>query len=64
MNATLEMPLKPNIGIGPELLELSVLLPTWQVHALADAAEAQGVSIGQMLRSVISQITRAQQSAN
>ena len=50
--------------VGTEMLELSVLLPTWQVHALADAAEAQGVSIGQMLRSVISQIARPRQSAN
>ena len=62
MNATMEMPSKA--ATAADLLELSFLLPAWQVHALADSAEAQGISIGQLLRSVISQLTRTQQSMN
>jgi hypothetical protein len=34
-------------------MEVSLLLPGWQVAALADAAGAQGLTAGQMVRRLI-----------
>lgn len=36
-----------------ELMELSLLLPSWQVTALDSLAKTQGLSIGQMIRRTI-----------
>lgn len=38
-----------------EVVEMSLLLPTWQVAALETAAHTQGLTTGQMLRRVIRQ---------
>src|SRR4051794_3220703 len=40
-------------GMLPEMAELSLLLPTWQMQKLADLAQAQGVSVGKYLRDLI-----------
>ncbi len=37
----------------PEVLEISLLLPTWQVAALESAGRARGLTAGQMVRSVL-----------
>lgn len=34
--------------------ELSLLLPSWQIQALAEAAEAQGLTVAQYLRRLVS----------
>ena len=39
-----------------EMAELSLLLPTWQIRELADAADARGMTVGQFLRGFIQQI--------
>jgi hypothetical protein len=36
-----------------EMVELSVLLPTWQAEALENAAQNQGLTTAQMVRSLI-----------
>lgn len=36
-----------------EMVELSILLPSWQADALENAAQNQGLTIAQMLRCVI-----------
>jgi len=36
-----------------EVAELSLLLPAWQVGALEEAAEAEGITVGQLLRRVV-----------
>ncbi len=36
-----------------EVAELSLLLPAWQIAALEQAAEAQGITVGQLLRRVV-----------
>lgn len=36
-----------------EMVELSLLLPDWQVEVLASAASRQGRTTGQMLRHII-----------
>lgn len=38
----------------PEVAELSLLLPRWQAIALQEEAREQGMSIGQLLRKLIS----------
>ena len=39
--------------IDPEMLELSLLLPQWQVEALESAARGRGLSAGQLIRRLI-----------
>ena len=54
LNGTMETALlrkKPS-----EMAELSLLLPTWQMRELADAADAQGMTVGQLMRGLIKQI--------
>ena len=41
--------------LGPDLVELSLLLPQWQVEALDLAARGRGLTAGQMLRRLIGQ---------
>jgi len=40
----------------PELSELSLLLPTWQVQKLAELAQQRGMNVGQLLRGLIRQV--------
>jgi hypothetical protein len=42
----------------PDLLELALLLPRWQVLALEDLARSRGLNIGQMLRRLIADLLR------
>ena len=37
----------------PEVLELSLLLPQWQVEALESAARGRGLTAGQLIRRLI-----------
>ena len=43
-----------------EVVELQLLLPRWQVDALEEAANQQGMTTGQMIRRVISNLFRPQ----
>ena len=36
-----------------EFLEMSLLLPRWQVFALDDLARSRGLNVGQMMRRLI-----------
>jgi hypothetical protein len=36
-----------------EVTELSLLLPAWQISALEQAAQAEGMTVAQLLRRVI-----------
>ena len=36
-----------------EVTELSLLLPAWQIGALEQAAQAEGITVGQLLRRSI-----------
>jgi hypothetical protein len=36
-----------------DFLELSLLLPRWQLHGLAEVAERRGMNVGQLLRRLI-----------
>jgi hypothetical protein len=40
--------------LDSEVMELSLLVPAWQVAALEQAAQAEGVTVAQLLRRVIS----------
>jgi hypothetical protein len=59
MNAVLEVgagercsePVRPD----HELVELSLVLPRWQVEALAISARGRGLTAGQVLRRLVSQ---------
>ena len=44
--------------IEEEVDELSLLLPSWQIMALAEAAEDQGVTVAQFMRRLVSQALR------
>ncbi len=48
-------PVLPFDRFDDEVAELPLLLPAWQVNALEQAAQAQGVTVGQLLRQVVSQ---------
>jgi hypothetical protein len=41
------------IRLDDEMVELSLLLPGWEVEALAVAATGHGLTTGQMLRTLI-----------
>ena len=52
-------------GGDPEIVELPLLLPRWQIQALETAARRQGITTGQMIRRVISQqLSSVAQSAS
>jgi hypothetical protein len=36
-----------------EVVEVSLLLPGWQVEALAEAAQARGLTTGEMVRQLL-----------
>jgi len=56
---TLE-PLVSRRGSGPELSELSLLLPTWQIQGLSEIAQDRGMTVAQLLRGMIQQIVPVQ----
>lgn len=39
-----------------DMAELNLLLPSWQMAELADAAQAHGMTVGQFMRGVIQQV--------
>jgi hypothetical protein len=39
--------------LDAEVTELSLLLPAWQVDALEQAAQAEGITVAQLLRRVV-----------
>jgi hypothetical protein len=43
----------------PELIELSLLIPQWQVSALERTASKLGITAGQMLRRVLGEFCLA-----
>lgn len=45
---------------GPELVELSLLVPRWQVNALERLADEVGVTVGQMLRRLLGDYVQLQ----
>jgi hypothetical protein len=48
--------LNPNLdsfGADPEIVEVSLLLPKWQIDAMENAAHQRGMNLGQMLRRMI-----------
>jgi hypothetical protein len=42
----------------PEFVEMSMVLPAWQMEALAQLAARQKISIGQLLRRSIAKLVR------
>ena len=52
---TFEFPISRR-SASPEMSELSLLLPSWQMRELADAADARGMTVGQFMRSFIQQM--------
>ena len=40
-------------GPGEEVVEVPLLLPGWQVSALATAAQDRGLTAGEMVRSLL-----------
>jgi hypothetical protein len=50
---TKKMDSPPRMGEAVE--ELSLLLPGWQVMALADVAESEGLTVAQYMRRLVAQ---------
>ena len=50
----------PKLSSDSDVVELPLLLPRWQVDALEEAANQQGMTTGQMIRRVISNLFRPQ----
>jgi hypothetical protein len=42
-----------------ELEELSLLIPSWQILALAEAAEGEGMTVGKYVRRMVNQAIAA-----
>ncbi len=40
-------------GLDGEVAELSLLLPAWQIDALEQAAQAEGITVAQLLRRLV-----------
>lgn len=53
----------PFDGLDSEVAELSLLLPVWQIGALEQAAQAEGVTVAQLLRRIVNR-TLTQRSLN
>jgi hypothetical protein len=49
--------------LDADVTELSLLLPAWQVSALEEAAQAEGITVAQLLRRVVNK-TLVQLSLN
>lgn len=52
----------PTTRPAPEFIEMSMVLPKWQMDALAELAARQEVSIGQLLRRCITRLVREAES--
>ena len=52
----------PSAMTAPEFVEMSMVLPTWQMEALAELAARQQISIGQLLRGCIARLVREAES--
>lgn len=48
----------PSFSTDSDVVELPLLLPRWQVDALEEAANRSGMTTGQMIRRVISDLFR------
>ena len=46
----------PATGVTDEVIELPILLPEWQVAALEEAARDRGMTIGQLIRRLFSDL--------
>ncbi|HVS35349.1 MAG TPA: hypothetical protein VMS17_07175 [Gemmataceae bacterium] len=46
--------------MAPDVVEVPLLLPGWQVAALADAAQDRGLTAGEMLRHLLSNFIQDQ----
>ena len=44
----------------PQVIELALHLPSWQVSALEEMAQDRGLSIGQLLRRLIANLVQEQ----
>ncbi len=55
-------PGEPNFvpSFDAEVVELSLLLPRWQVQALESVAHHQGMTAGQMIRQCLAEMLRQQ----
>jgi hypothetical protein len=53
----------PSSLTASEFVEMSMVLPTWQMNALADLAARQGMTIGQLLRRSITRLVREGEDA-
>jgi hypothetical protein len=56
-----KMDSSPRMGDAVE--ELSLLLPGWQVMALADAAELEGLTVAQYMRRLVAQALATENSS-
>ena len=45
-------------NLDEDMAELSLLVPAWQIQAVAEEAQQQGVSPGQFLRQLLQQALR------
>jgi len=43
----------PSLEVPPEVAEISLLLPGWQLAALENAAEARGMTSAQLVRRLL-----------
>jgi hypothetical protein len=55
MTGTMETTLL-RISMPTEMAELSLLLPSWQMRELANTADANGMTVGQLMRGFIQQV--------
>ena len=46
----------PSVGLVDDVIELPILLPEWQVVALEEAARDRGMTIGQLIRRLFSDL--------
>ena len=46
----------PPLGPDPDMVEVSMLLPRWQLIGLESAAKQRGMSAGQLLRRLIATV--------
>ena len=49
--------------VADDIEELSLLLPTWQITALAEVAESEGLTVAQFMRRLVKQTLALAQMA-
>lgn len=55
-NQELKTPAEGNFrSLDEEMAELAILVPSWQVQALEQAARSEGISMGQYMRRALQQ---------